>query len=194
MPFHLCRTPMGLGLGQLDLLTPWSEGPDRAPYLDQISQALPGGLSRHGQFYLYPMASWPEPKDVGMELLFEQVRQQFYPHRPSRLQSFFATSSHESAKALPLSSPSPVTYIYEVDEIDAGSSFVANMALLNTVGHGGLMLSRAHNYWSGLEGDIPPTWEILIPRRVNVVRQVEQIISLPPNLIIPESSSALETQ
>lgn len=194
MPFHLCRTPMGLGLGQLDLLSPWSEGPDRAPYLDHISQGLPGGLSRHGQFYLYPVANWPEAKDVALELIFEQVRQQFYPHRPSRLQSFFATSSHESAKALPLTSPSPVTYIYEVEEGERGSSFMANMALLSPIGNGGLMLARAHSYWSGQEGDVSPFWEILIPRSVKVIRQVEQIISIPPNLITPEPSSALEIQ
>ncbi len=71
---------------------------DRAHFLSAL---LPDGITQHGWGYLIDDHRQPPHEDTNgmIEILAEWIRQARYPHRPSRLQSFFAWRSLADARA-----------------------------------------------------------------------------------------------
>lgn len=195
MPFHICRTlEKLLPIGQLDLLAKWPTNDANQETINLISEGLEAGLSRHGQRYMSDKQNEFSVSSTAIELLFEQVRQRFYPHRPSRMQSFFAVPDEASLLKIKLPSPVPFHIAYEVSEVIPDSSFTANMNLLHIENPGGFSIAYAHAYWRGEQGPADPMWEILIPHSVNIIRQLPPVMLPQTNLQAPEPSSALETQ
>ena len=188
MPFHLCRAPEGLPLGVIELLHNINHNPGQEDVLALLMDGLQGGLSKHGCFYLALPESSQAPQSTLLELFFEQVRQRYYPMRPSRLQSFFAVPEEASLGLLGLNSPHPLARVYEVNEALPGTSFTANMSLLHVRQPGAYTLANAHAYWRGERGDYPAVWEILIPRAVHVIRELPPIIAHAPMPVTPPPS------
>lgn len=190
MPFHICRLPDGVPLGEINLLKKVSFSEQQATDVGHVFDGLEHGLSKHGEYYLVASERGQAPHNVLLELLFEQVRQRFYPSRPSRFQSFFAAPDESSLAALNLQTSHSFMRVYEVEEVIQGSSFTANMNLLHVRYPGAYALANAHTYWRGEKGDYPAAWEILIPHAIRVVRELAPIASpLPTPPVQPPSPS-----
>jgi hypothetical protein len=131
-------------------------------------------ISQHGYSYLFdrpPIKSDPS-KSANVnglcELLFEFVRLQDFPERPSRLQAFFAFQ--DITDAINFRNKSTIGE-YPIWEVEADDHFCADMNLVR-FGHKGVdAFANAHKYWSG-DGSEQPLWECLLIPPVTVVRQV----------------------
>jgi hypothetical protein len=146
----------------------WSENPS-------MEAVFRNGLSAFGIRHVFPDNPFGRVSDETMELEAEceRVRQEFYPLKPSRLQSVFAVATLDEARVFRLR-PDAVNKPCdnEIWTVEAAA-----------VGHQGDMrlIDPAHrdertlrNYWEGLPKDeLPPTWELLLQPPVTLVRRVE---------------------
>jgi hypothetical protein len=132
-----------------------------------VDHLFPDGVSSHGEYYFLKNSSHPKLASPNIEVLFEYVRRAFYPHRPSRFQSFFAFQHMSEAEAFRNAYGDPANRIWLAE---APVAFVADMRLLTT-GTSILVYSYfAHKYWEG-EASPDPIWECLLLPPVRVVAE-----------------------
>jgi hypothetical protein len=136
-----------------------------------IDAMFPEGVTSHGELYFLRNASHPRLASPQIELVFEYVRRAMYPHRPSRLQSFFAFESLTQAVEFRrrFRNDQGVVWMVEADKF-----FQADMHLLTT-GTSILLYSYfAGKYWKGEPGP-SPFWEVLLAPPVSVLCRLEEL-------------------
>lgn len=139
-----------------------------------LAAVFDGGVAPHGRHYcemdLYADdvdALW----DATTELLFELVRRERFPWRPSRFRSVFAFASREDAVRFVARYGEEPATVFEVSGVPA---FSADMRMVDapTVPGG---VRRAHYYWEGLTDRDDPLWEVLVEPPVTVERTVATV-------------------
>lgn len=150
------------------------EHPDewRPPVEATLADCYPGGLSHHGRHYCTQRLHEGDGDDLwdfSCEMIFEFVRAQRFPERPSRFQSIFGFESRADVEAFLEDFGDPP---YTVWEVRADRGFRADMNLVDAVdlAHG---LHRADHYWRGETFLDDPLWEVLLEPPVEVVREAE---------------------
>lgn len=141
--------------------------------IERVQALYPEGLSRHGIQYLIEYFLIIQDSQTGrtlslcpsepmIEVIFEQVRKEEFPHRPSRMQSMFAWTNLDDAYKFRDSEGRGIIYKVESDK-----AFIADMNLLYLGGSilGGYEFAR--KYWSGETGNNPKL-EAIIPLPVVV--------------------------
>lgn len=134
----------------------------------RLQTLYPEGLSRHGvQYLMESCLIIPDlqtgqslritPLEPVIETIFEQVRINEFPHRPSRMQAMFAWSSLKDASRFRGSAENHLIY-----QVESSSAFVADMNLLHLGGSLVGAYEYAKKYWSGNKSD-NPNLEVLIP-------------------------------
>lgn len=141
-----------------------------------VADLFDGGVAPHGRHYcttdLYADDAdglW----DVSCELLFDLVRRDRFPWRPSRFQSVFGFESRSAADRFVAEFVDGEATLFEVS---AGDAFAADMHLVDapTLPEG---VRQAHYYWEGLTDREDPLWEVLLEPPVTVERMVETVES-----------------
>lgn len=139
-----------------------------------LQKIYPDGLSHHGWRYLKQRhtqgqyGSFSHDHSFLLEMNIEYVRQAYFPHKPSRLQSLFACLSLEDAETFKSTYGRPEDIIYEVQgEI----SHTADMKLtqLGVQNIAGAYL--AHRYWNG-ESTENPFKEVILKLPVKVLAKI----------------------
>lgn len=138
-----------------------------------VEDLYPEGLSSHGRHYctqdLYEEDNdnlW----DVSCELIFELVRTEQFPNRPSRFQSVFAFRALRHAKRFVEQFVDAPCTIWRVA---AEESFTADMRLVDAedYAHG---IDQAYTYWRGSTYLDDPLWEELLLPPVEIVELTEE--------------------
>lgn len=107
------------------------------------------------------------------EKIFEDVRRQFQPQAPSRLNCVFMYPSLEIARFFWAKDHSYQSYLYEV-EVQRGTPFLAEMDLLNCDGRRYSLIKRnAEKYWQGIYHPNSCTLEYLLDGRAIVKELIE---------------------
>lgn len=105
------------------------------------------------------------------EYVFEDIRKQFYPNQPSRLDCLFLCKDLDSVKKFVSSNNRITDLIYEVEIIDNSKSFLE--ADWNGVSHQNESIyeleEKAHEYW---KAENVQSTEILTRSDIKIVRQV----------------------
>lgn len=132
------------------------------------------GVAPHGEYYcttdLYD-GDADDLWDVSCELLFELVRRDRFPWRPSRFRSVFAFGSRTIADRFVSSYVDGEAAVFEVAAEDG---FEADMHLVDAETlHGGVR--NAHYYWEGTTDAEDPLWEVLLEPPVTVERRIEVV-------------------
>ncbi|MFA0190474.1 DUF2441 domain-containing protein [Vibrio lentus] len=150
----------------------------RDDMLQRVIQLYPNGISRHGIYYLLTYNLLVHDNQTGqplslaphipvMEGIFELVRKQEFPERPSRMQSVFAWCTEDEAMTYRALNGNEVS-IYEIESDEA---FIAdqNLLYLGTSIAGATEFAR--KYWSGeRSNNFKP--EAIIPLPTLVGRKV----------------------
>lgn len=147
------------------------------------------GLTPAGKLYFTPYTYSPNKQDETIELLdahiveaiFEYVRQQSFPDRPSRFQSLFAVKTKEAADSwgtiLSQNLPSELVGRGIVRTIKYHTAFEADvnwrdMAIKDEIQRRcfsfPMIHANAHNYWSGKVTNMPNI-ELLLPFPITVI-------------------------
>lgn len=146
-----------------DFQHPTIENLQTAPEIaGTLSASFPEGLSLHGQRYLlekYVFNQGMVAVSPMIELATELIRRWQFPDRPSRMQSFFACETLDSARQFRAQFCQPFHRIFLVQ---AEKHFRADMNLLRIGPTGGSSLNLLQKYWRGEESR-SPFWEILLP-------------------------------
>lgn len=139
----------------------------------RLKALFPEGLSQHGWQYMvfrndfivgpngqaYVIHEWQ------VELTFEAIRKSDFPHRPSRMQCYFAWETLEAARAFKAADQ----HIYR---LSSSNGFRADQKWLTLGVQNVSSVFNAHQYWSGnASGD--PRWEILLKAPVAVSELME---------------------
>ncbi len=130
-----------------------------------------GGISRWGKDYLFiKHIPGPDvPTSLAIELVFELVRRESFPERPSRLSSVFGSSTLQDARQFKASYGTLSDPIFRVS---CDTSFRCDFDLLR-MGHSILAAwLLATKYWRGDRGP-NPMWEELLVPPVTVMERVE---------------------
>ncbi len=111
-------------------------------------------------------------RQAAREMIYEAVRVEKYPHRPSRLECIFLCPNLESAKQFAQEKKTGV--FYEVKIMDStAKQFIANWRMMAGPGHtytGAIEL--AEEYWKGI--NVPsPQQELVIESDVRVIQRAE---------------------
>lgn len=109
--------------------------------------------------------------DLGCELLFELVRRERFPERPSRFRAAFG---FESLAAVERFAERFVDGRATVFEVRADTRFRADMELVDAADVPG-GVRRAHYYWEGTTDSEDPLWELLLTPPVTVERRVTEV-------------------
>jgi hypothetical protein len=132
----------------------------------------PSGISHHGFQYLFHK---PDPKSASysIDLIFENIRQAYYPQRPSRFQSLFAFDNLNQAKSFynKHKEEYPSSKIHEV--ITSNKYHKGNMNLLHQ-GNENIWVSYfAHLYWDSKSIEFCENeWEILLELPVTIGKKI----------------------
>ena len=113
------------------------------------------------------------PPNAAREIIYEEVRKEHYPYRPSRFDSIFLCPNLETAKLFGERHRKDAT-LYEVEIIDtAAKQFIANWNMMapKTCSYSDV-ITYAHDYWKGI--DVPTEFqEIVIESDVQIVRKMK---------------------
>ncbi|MNW44388.1 hypothetical protein D3C74_216220 [compost metagenome] len=139
-----------------------------------LDKRYPNGLSLHGDKYYGQPASKETLQDILTENIYEYERKLYFPDRPSRLQSFFASETIEGAMFW-VSRIGVKNYtIWEIEFPD--DRFVKLDAAWLGVNKDDLSFLVAayfaEKYWSG-EASENPQWELLIQTPVKIISSVK---------------------
>jgi hypothetical protein len=115
--------------------------------------------------------------DCMRELLFESVREEMFPHLPSRSQCLFLVENGVDIKASAkrYGFDEPMRTVVEIEALEGSIIFRGQASLLNTGPIIGDILAAAKQYWSGAPPEMPlDDVEILLcgPFRILGVRQL----------------------
>lgn len=139
-----------------------------------VAGLFDGGLGAHGRHYgdldLHG-GDADDLWDLGCELLFEVVRRERFPDRPSRFRAAFG---FESLSAVERFADRFVDGPATVFEVRAADRFRADMELVDAADLAG-GVRRAHYYWEGTTDREDPLWELLLSPPVTVERQVREV-------------------
>jgi len=131
-------------------------------------QALfPGGLSLHGWDYVTDPNL--NPRDVANDLLIEYVRQAAFPHRPSRLQAYFAFPTLTEVQVW--TATRPEGEIKGIYELTSSQPCKVDQAWLRMGTQGAHASYHAHQYWAAAASP-SPNWEYILPCPVQVGARV----------------------
>ena len=159
----------------LTLTTPF-RGPSSPPPADveywkehtaDWNTIFPDGLSFWGRMVLLNIVA--DPFMLQREYRCEELRQQCFPHRPSRLQSFFCCESLEDARKYRHGFDRPEALIWEVEHETGG--FRADMILMRRCSEASLD-ANIMAYWQGKTTD-DPLWEVLLIPPVQIIECVD---------------------
>jgi hypothetical protein len=141
---------------------------------DIIDQRYPEGLSAHGEKYYAQQANRDTLQDILTENIYEYERKLYYPHKPSRLQSFFASETMDEAM-LWVSKIGLMNYtIWEV-EFDDDQFVKLDASWLGVDKDNLSFLVAAHfagKYWRG-ESNSMPEWELLVKAPIKILSAVK---------------------
>lgn len=164
--FHVDR-PGQLTAGQtltLERMLPVRPGvgPDLLA-MATLDRLFPAGISRFGAFQTISQVPWPDtgqtnPEPI-IEVIWEAVRRDFYPDRPSRLVSLYAFPDIAAAEQF-RDDRAPGSAIYEIAVAD--DHFRGDQEQLDLSDTGLDILAHALRYWDGAPTN-NPIWEILVP-------------------------------
>jgi hypothetical protein len=131
-----------------------------------IETLFPDGLSIHGWLYAPFTGSYNGGihNDAALEITLEYVRRAFFPHLPSRFQSFFAFDDIERVKQFARES-APGSRIVE---LRSNSSVKVDMGWLKARRQLAGLSYVAHHYWSGAATEMPD-WEYLMVPPVDII-------------------------
>lgn len=132
------------------------------------NELIPVPVSRHGMRYV-PMDI--RNNNAMLEGIFEMVRAQHFPDKPTRFCCMFACESLEALNACEqVMERTSVRNVYSIEH--TGDVHRGDMSLLNSEGNLYEIQSRAMAYWLGETKDLHPNyvprWEILIPLPVQL--------------------------
>lgn len=139
-----------------------------------VADLFDGGVAPHGTHYcttdLYE-GDADDLWDVSCELLFELVRRDRFPWRPSRFQSVFGFDARSTADRFVSEFVDGDATVFEVS---ASDGFEADMLLVDAETlYGGTR--QAHYYWEGTTDREDPLWEVLLEPPVTVERRIESV-------------------
>jgi hypothetical protein len=109
------------------------------------------------------------------ELIFEKIRLEEYPYRPSRLNSIMACANLESAKEFKSLPGRQFDIIYEVEPLDIKSKlFEADWSLILPPLNKSIaqVEQEARNYWSGFISHENKK-EILIDSDIRIIKKID---------------------
>jgi len=107
------------------------------------------------------------------ERVFEKVRTENYPDRPSRLKSTYLCKDIDGARQFLRDTNRRFDLIYEVEVLEQGKPlFTTDWKRADHVDgeSESLMIIRAHNYWKAEDVAHP---EVLTESRIKIVRRIE---------------------
>jgi hypothetical protein len=167
--YHLDRKAEDLKPGYVMRLKAVNTG--GRPEAAHLNEMYPEGFSRHGVIYACGYAE-PGP-ELRREHVLEFVRQDHYPHLPSRFTSFFACESADDARKLKAEGwlgqegwGNAVIWV-----VEAESYFRADMGLFGFSRYANVE-QIAHAYWRQVESP-RPFWELLLKPPVTVIKRLE---------------------
>ena len=138
----------------------------------RIQELYSDGLSPHGIQYLFGELEFPDgyaSVSPVLELIWESVRRESFPERPSRYRSYYGVRTLDAAVAFREKSNSSTCSIYK---LSSDHYFEADMNLLSFSKCSMSTLDMAHRYWSG-EISSQPQVEILLSGKVAVLEVVD---------------------
>jgi len=142
----------------------------RGGFQDSVVSLLFDGVSRHGDKYLYMDRTDSVEKDAMIELVFEYVRRDVSPDRPSRYQSMFGWQTIEQAMAF--MARDKKTADQPIYRVKSDIYFKCDMNLLSCKDTAILTSERAIKYWKGEPGSDAPCWEWLLRCPVQILDRV----------------------
>ncbi len=149
---------------------------------------FPNGLSPHGLSSLICLEKCEDDFiEPIVEIIFELVRQQHFPHSPSRLTSFYASESIDEAekwchflyKVHGHKQNQVPQSLWEIKYETESKLYDAKFLDITTNDSFSYLaaLENAHNYWNGSMSNNPLP-ELLIPYPVTVIRLLRQFNSM----------------
>ncbi len=135
-----------------------------------IDSLFPDGVTSHGECYILRGQTPAKGVNEVIELLFEYVRKSYFPSRPSRFQSFFASENIDQAVNFRNKHRTSDSLIWEVE---SNVAFKADMRLLTLQGSLLKLSYNAHLYWKGIPGESNPVWEYLMVPPVKIIRKID---------------------
>jgi hypothetical protein len=143
-----------------------------------INKKFPEGYSRHGMQWFRDPPPDNRPEDFRdsalLELLLEAMRKAYYPDKPSRYQSVFASVSLAEAFAFRSRHGKAADPVYELNPL--GKVHRGDMAAIPNVNLSSAVMDLLlHRYWRGEPGNIPgqaPNWEYVLELPVAVCNKV----------------------
>lgn len=154
-------------------------GPTRQELETHLSGLYPDGLSKHGKFYLLDHVqaneTWAAPPHVTrmvpispmIELIYELVRRNDFPTRPSRYASMFALETADDA----IHFRSARGWQGRLFKVESASAFRADMNQLQIGASSIVALLQAKKYWEGA-ASAAPQWEFLLQGPIRVLQEV----------------------
>lgn len=135
------------------------------------------GTSHHGRRYITePLVNNPIATSVMIEFIFELIRREHFPTKPSRMRCIFAAETLESANQFRTRYHSGPAKVFNIEY--EGNTHRGDMGLLTLVGNMIQVQRNAMAYWCGETYEITPGyqpfWEILIPLPAQLGELVEQ--------------------
>jgi hypothetical protein len=146
----------------------------RPPELSlHVNKLYPDGVSAHGERYLLQSESRGNIASPAIELLFEYVRQSYFPDKPSRFQSFYACASVAEAQEFKRLYGSANNSIWEVKTDN--NYFSGNMRLLDNNQTSLVCSYISHEYWNGNKGpkELHGIQELLLELPVTIGSKIE---------------------
>lgn len=152
--FHVARNDIESYIGDYLKLYPWEEMEciDKYYNISQINSLklkYPNGLSNLGQMVLFPSSDVKENKKtlkkIHFEKIFEEVRELFFPNKPSRYCSLFACTNLMDAEEMKIKYFSNNGDIYRVE---SNNYFISDMNLTHIGKSNEEIYNSAKKYWN----------------------------------------------
>lgn len=139
----------------------------------QISKRVEPDISRYA-VELLTSGNNEETRHLQIsELLFEQIRQDHYRSKPSRLNCLFAFQRLNEAQHFLNHYRPPQSRIYQVSAV--GEVHLGYFPLINATSSPAAILELAHLYWQGKKSDIAYQYrEVLLPLPVKIEMLVSE--------------------